>query len=411
MSIKRANTNSIQSVKIGQNKDATPPRTPRMEKSIAYNKANEGARLSDASWKAQEGKNPKGDIYLEFSNFEPGTSIELINLSANPDAQAKWEGKITLSTNGEDSLLPSGVDFDKTNPHSKRKEMLAGFHISEAQAESLNLQPGDRIAFRAIDESGNTSQTGHSEIDPNLWATDTVKEGNNFSVGNRVDLLKGNGGRAGFLARATADTRPPILSEQNISFATHAVSDEIADLAKNVYDLGGEITDSLERMGFDNFFVTKEALEGINSGDNKLTGETKKAVESALQNFDELESFMLNNGEIDKDGGFNIENLQFIAKAKGQPRVLLMGNKAAEPWSEVEITNVRSGEVRNIRSRGFGKMDAIIPGLQDGDTLVMKPKDQAGNDGQPVEIRYDSSAENGRAKPLNKMNIRFKDID
>lgn len=194
--------------------DVTPPATPKILRSMAFDRAAADASISTRSSNASgRSSGTRDPLYIELGNVELGTRIELINLSANPAANFDKNNTITLELTGR----------DVTN-------RVGAVYVTQEQMEKLGLQPGDMYMLRAVDRAGNASEAVQGELQPNEWTTGEVIEGGRLTGirGRSLSALDGEGVRKNLVAKAVNDTRPPLLLEDRVTLETN--SDNIVQM-------------------------------------------------------------------------------------------------------------------------------------------------------------------------------------
>jgi len=287
--------------------DKTPPPTPQVRQAIAFEHAADGARLVTTTG----GGNSAGrrdPAYFELGNVEAGTTIEMVNLSADPEASFE-KNKVALTVTGRDI-----------------KGQRAGIYLTKEQMDGINLKPGDMVQLRAVDPSGNPSESVTTELLANEWANgrNRVQErvDNSWvtSRGGSVNFLDGENQTKAKLLKSVQDNRPPLFKEASLRLDTES------------------------------------------SADGKTTG------------------------------------------------VRLRGERAIEPNSRVEIFNSRTGKLVTAQVGENQKLDVALPGLAEGDTLILSPFDNNGLAGKQEELTYSAKCAGGKAPKIGILAARLTGV-
>lgn len=187
-------------------KDNVPPPKPGIVRSMAFDKAADGARMRRVSSAGARSAGTRDPVYIELNNVELGTKIQMVNLSANPEGKFDKDSTIELELTGRDP-----------------KARTAAVYLNNSQMEKIGLKPGDMFQLRQVDNAGNASESVSGELQPNEWAArgQQVFENNSWAgAGAAVNALDGEGERKQIIAKAVNDGRPPMTLEKNISIET-----------------------------------------------------------------------------------------------------------------------------------------------------------------------------------------------
>lgn len=185
-------------VKGAQCKDTTPPPTPQVTTSLAFIRGSSEARFVRSSSSSRStGRDP---AYIELNNVEVGTTIQMINLSANPEAV--WDKKSNI------------VDMTLTGRDVQGRK--ASMYLTAEQMDKINLKPGDMLQLRAVDPQGNASGAVTTELEPDDWANRRVRDNGVDSLGSSINALDGENTRKNLIIKAVNDTRPPQVVENNL---------------------------------------------------------------------------------------------------------------------------------------------------------------------------------------------------
>lgn len=195
-------------------KDTTPPPTPQIAMAYAFERAAKDATFRRHPPAAPPRPARVDPVYLELNEIEPGTKLQLINLSKDPAATFK-DDAVELSYTGRSVFERTGAVY-----------------LTERKLKALDLRPGDAFALRAVDEAGNVSDAeARGLLDPDGWAYGLIDEPRkNGAVvttrGAPISALDGEDQRKEILAKAVADGRPPVVLDERITFkdGTHGAA-------------------------------------------------------------------------------------------------------------------------------------------------------------------------------------------
>lgn len=185
--------------------DKTPPPRPTINQSIAFDKAKDDATVFGGRTNTRSAGR-RDPAYIELGNVEVGTTFEIINLSANPNAEFKGKDVLRMAPTGRDT-----------------GSRTASIYMKQSQMEKMGIKPGDMYAIRAVDAHGNASEHAVGEFEPNDWASMRVQEttrGRSTIVdGNRFSMLDGEAQRKNVIAKSVNDARAPLILDKNITLA------------------------------------------------------------------------------------------------------------------------------------------------------------------------------------------------
>lgn len=119
---------------------------------------------------------PRDPAYIELGNWEPGTKFQIINKSNNP--QASFDNKDDVVT-----LDPTGRDIDNR---------IASVWMNQKEMDKINLDAGDSIWIRLIDDDGNASTPVKSRLQgAGYGQAGRIYENNTWQAASRMNLLDG----------------------------------------------------------------------------------------------------------------------------------------------------------------------------------------------------------------------------
>ncbi len=189
--------------------DRTAPPSPQVNVAIAYEVAPADAEFISGTTTTVNTGRGSDPIYIELSNVESGTAIEIINLSEHPDASfEKKHNVVAVPVAGED--LWNG---------------RVALRFDEKQMAELGLRAGHKMALRAVDEAGNGSDSVLVSVDWPNSNSDAVKHGrvvtqNAGTVrGARLNILGKSGTRMPATVVQIPDSTPPRFLRERVSLA------------------------------------------------------------------------------------------------------------------------------------------------------------------------------------------------
>lgn len=356
-------------------KDTTAPPTPQVSRAIAFERAADGAQFFASQPPSNRTTTYNRDpIYIEMNNVEVGTTLQFVNLSKNPEGKFS-DSAVSLELTGRDVRNRQGAVF-----------------LTAEQMQALDLQPGDMIQLRAVDEQGNASGSTTVELQPNEWRNGIVRETPNSSAGDtpgaQFSMLDGEGVRKNVTAKIVNDSRPPMVLEKNIRFVTW--TPELKTLAADLNKEWGALKAALNKD-----YVTADEIKGQLGNaalPETLRANLKKLVENP-QFFRDIEGAG-GNGHLDGITGpadFNAVAAQTVA---------LMMPQAMEPGTVVDVQNQRTGSSVQGTVDGNGALLVDLKDLADGDPVILYPRDNNNVQGKATELVYSSRCKEGKAPNL-----------
>lgn len=365
-------------------KDITPPPTPTIHRSLAFERGSERASIVSTNPVA-----PRGPIrdpaYLELHNVEPGTTIQMVNVSKRPDA----------SFDNKDDI----VELKLTGRDVQNRQ--ASIYLTEAQMDAIDLKAGDQYRLRVVDAAGNSSEVVSAELEPDDWGNRRVRDLNadgrwEVRRGTSERMLDGEGARKNVIIKAVNDGRAPLLLEDKLAFDHVHYSDEDRAVAKTLEDNVGAIKAAL---GKDTF--TRDEIKA-NAGNDALSPEVRAAFEKLATDPKMYERF---DKAITVDGVLGNADFHWVAKM--QSLVVLGAELAIEPHSRVRVQNARTGEVFEAQVGADQKLKVNIPNAMDGDTVLVTPFDNESHEGKTLEFRLSAGCDKGYAPKLDILGARL----
>lgn len=175
------------------------------------------------------GTPPRDPFLLSLANVEPGTTIEIINLSEKPDADWQSDKKAL------------GTTMLSTMP---QRRLLV--RMTDEEAAKMGIAPGDVIEVRQVDAAGNASEPVQLRL-PN---DDRVSQ-RSLQLPT-VDGYVGNApiehNRFITIERA-ADSRQVVVLAANMSLGVNAASGKPELSGKRCLEPGAEVLVRNERTG------------------------------------------------------------------------------------------------------------------------------------------------------------------
>lgn len=176
-------------------KDTTAPLPPTVRVAAASAKLFGPDAQFQPNWPSTPAAAPRDPAYFELGNWEPGTKVQILNKTNSPTS---------TFDNAKDvvTLEPTGRDIDNR---------IASVWMTQTQMDKIDLDAGDSIWIRLIDDDGNTSEP----VKTRLAGTGYGQQGNVLDEGawvpaSRMTLLDGESDwKANMVMRHIADQKPP----------------------------------------------------------------------------------------------------------------------------------------------------------------------------------------------------------
>lgn len=177
---------------------------PPPQPTIAVSIATEGLAKTPEHFQPTSPPNaprvPRPDpAYIEIHNWEPGTTFQLINKSANPKASFDNPGDII-------ALEPTGRDV---------QGRIASIWIDEEDMQKYKLESGHSYRIRAIDADGMVSPDSLGRLQGTSYQrgqAGQVYEKDRWLPATQIQLLDGENARASFVLKHMADLSAPDVS-------------------------------------------------------------------------------------------------------------------------------------------------------------------------------------------------------
>jgi hypothetical protein len=177
-------------------KDVTAPPTPSITFAIASSGLGGKNAVFVPSAPPRAAAAPRDPGYIEVANWEPGSSLQLLNRSANPTAS--WDNPADIIT-----LAPTGRNV---------KGRTASLWIPEAQMEKLSLASGHDFELRQIDLDGNASGAVKGRLQGEGYGErGFIREGKTNTPGARLGLLDGENVRKNLMLKYQRDNTAPVV--------------------------------------------------------------------------------------------------------------------------------------------------------------------------------------------------------
>lgn len=369
-----------------QPKDTTSPPTPTIHRSRAFERGT-----ADATVVAATGRAPTGAVrdpaYFELHNVEPGTKIQLVNISKRPDAS--FEDKEHIA-----ELALTGRDV--TNRQ-------AAFYLTEDQMNAIDLKPGDMYRLRAVDAAGNASEVVTNELESSDWGNQTIRDrnaDNRFERrrGTTESMLDGEATRKNIIIKTVNDGRPPLVLEDKLAFAHLRFNDHEQATAKVLVDQW----DAIKAVGGEGPWSSEQLAELAKNTD--LPADVQKALATVAEGslFSRLDRAVTE----DKLVGHH----DFAFAAAGNAVVQLAADLALEPRSRVVVQNSRTGATAEAQVGDDQKLRVNVPDAQEGDTVFVTPFDNNAHEGKRLEFLLSESCEKGYSPKLGLLDARLPGV-
>lgn len=372
--------------KVQKHCDVTPPPRPEITRSIAFDRGSPEARIVNSNAQASRPRAVRDPVYIELGNVEAGTTIEMINLSAKPDAAFDCESTLKLPLTGRDI-----------------KERQAAVYLNENQLNELGLKAGDMYKLRVVDKHGLASEAVVGELEPDDWANqrvqDVVDNARVTTRGSRITALDGEAVRKNFIAKAINDTRPPMMLDAKLALDTIVLSDSDK---KTLGTLAGAAAELKEKLGTNTLSESrlKQLVENTEiSDDVRAAGKKLLRDKKLFANVNRL-----------TDGNNVLTPAEMNQMTKHNRTVFLMADTAVEPRTNVEVFNTRTGETFETFVDDDQKLNVRLNNVENGDTLLVTPRDNEGVEGKAVELHYSDCAKDGRAQTHNILGARLSGV-
>jgi hypothetical protein len=361
--------------------DTTPPPAPTVIEARAFVRTSPLARVVERG-SAVLRRADAACVYLELGNVELGTSLQLLNLSARPDA--RWD----------DGQPPIALEVTGRDPRQRH----AALFVDEEACGRLDLRAGDVLQLRAVDRAGNASPAVTAQIVPAAWARQQLRDrqGQRWVEmrGDTLRALDGEAQRRDLPVAAVADARPPVLLPGRLRLVPCGrFSDDDRALARALLDASDRIAGAVGSTAW-----TAATLRRI-ANSSELPGAARSAAAALAMDPARLARFDGAWQQAPGEPSGVLGRLDLQAVLASHRGVRLQGEGAAEPRSTIEVQNQRSGRVWLIRVPDDRCLDYELDEVLDGDPLLLRPRDAQGQAGEAVELVHDASRPDGCASP------------
>lgn len=360
-------------------RDVSPPPTPQVQVSIAFERAAKDATFRPNPPPISPRAGGRDPVYLELNNVEVGTTIQMLNLSANPGAS--W------------SDAKAVVELPLTGRDIANRQASA--YLSAEQMDKLGLQPGHMIQLRAVDTANpaNVSPAVTTELMPNEWVNGQVQEKNGDAFvntpGAQFSMLDGEAKRVPVMAKSVFDVSEPLVTalQEKVSIVVDdRFSPEDKALGAALNSGWGALRNAL---GKDSFTAEELKAQSTNEG---YPENFRTALKTLLGNSALFARFDVARGGA-KDDQVSWQDVSAVANFTRT--VTLTANEALEPGAQVQVQNQRtnsttSGSVGDDRALSVPVNDAA-----DGDPLRITVRDNNNVAGAPFIITFRTDAKNG----------------
>lgn len=200
-------------------KDATAPQAPQVRVAAA------SAGLGAANAPFYPDHPPvapaaaRDPAYFELGNWEPGTKFQIINKTNNPTAS--FDSKADVVT-----LDPTGRDIESR---------IASVWMTQKEMDQINLDAGDSVWIRLIDDDGNASAPVKTRLQgAGYGQPGRVQEGNTLLPASRMQLLDGEGDwKQNMILKHIADQKAPEVKQFEAKLRLDTAEDGTVTLSGN----------------------------------------------------------------------------------------------------------------------------------------------------------------------------------
>lgn len=366
-------------------RDVSPPPTPEVRVSIAFERAAKDATFQVNSPPARPSTNvPVRDpVYVELHNVEVGTTIQVLNLSENPGAD--WSDPKAII-----ELPISGRDV-------ANRQVSA--YLTAEQMEKLQLKPGHMLQLRAVDTANpaNVSGVVTTELQANEWQNGRVQERVNDAwvqtPGAQFQMLDGESRRVGVTAKSVFDTAEPktnVLLERMSLVVDERFSPDDKALALELNQHWNALKTAL---GKDTFSKDELAAQVENQGYPELLRKALKTLVSNEALFAKVDA--ANTGT--PDGLVGPQDLRTIANFNRT--ITLRADASLEPGARVRVQNQRTNAITEAVVGQDRRLSVPVNDAADGDPLRVTVTDDNGVAGQPLLVTFDTDSKTGVGAP------------
>lgn len=366
-------------------RDTTPPPTPTIHRSRAFERGSDRATVVNSNPTPISGRRPD-PAYFELHNVEPGTTVQLVNISKKPDA----------SFDNKDDI----VEMKLTGRDVQNRQ--AAFYLTEDQLNAIDLKGGDIYRLRVVDAAGNASESVLNELEPDDWGNQRIRDltpdNSRWEIrnGTTESMLDGESARKNVIVKTINDGRPPLLLEDKLAFDHVHYTDDDRAVAKTLEAAADAIKAALGKDVFN-----KDEVKA-NASNDALSPEVRAAFEKLSK---DPEMYARFDRAITVDGHLGTADFHWVAKLN--TLVVLEAELALEPRSRVRLQNTRTGETFDANVGDDQRLKLHVPNAVDGDTLLVTPFDNENHEGKSLEFRLASSCDKGYAPKLDILGARL----
>jgi hypothetical protein len=381
------NINGVDKANLTKIRDNAKPPTPQVQVSIAFERAAPDATFTaNQPPPARTFVSPRVDpAYIQFGNVEAGTKIQMLNLSAKPNAS--W-------SNPQDVVELHLTGRDVANRQ-------ASAYLKHEDMERLDLKAGHQVQFRAVDEAGNASDVATTQVQATGWQNGRVREreGDRFveNQGAQFNMLDGDEGRQiPVTVKTVIDTSAPIAVKDNVSIRTdERFLPADVQLAAELNNQWG----NLQRLAGNKASFNHEDFTQL-SQQTSLPESTRRAL-TDIANSPELFKKIdvaAQGGDLSKADGI-IAQVDVSTVASWRRNVTMHFSEALEPRATVNIQNQRTGAQVSGTMPDTRQLDVALPDPQNGDPLYITFTDANGVPGKPFMVTYNADTQSGVGPP------------
>lgn len=377
--VDKANLNKI--------RDNAKPPTPGVQVSIAFERAQPDATFTQNQPPPARTSVPArvDPAYVQFTNVEAGTKIQMLNLSSKPNAS--WDNPADI------------IEIKLTGRDVANRQ--ASVYLRHEDMEQMDLKAGHQVQFRAVDEAGNASDVVTTQVAPQGWQTGRVREreGDRFveNQGAQYNMLDGEEGRQiPVTVKTVIDTSAPIAVKDNVSIRTdERFKPADQALANELYQQFGNFTrfsNNKPNLSLEDFNLLKD--------NTNLPEQTRRAITDLINNpelFKKMDVAAAGGDQKQADGLIGQQDA--YAVVNWRRNVTMHFSEALEPRATVTIQNQRTGQTASGSMPDTRKLDVALPDPQNGDPLYISFTDANGVPGKPFMVTYNQDSSTGVGPP------------
>lgn len=395
-----ANATQGKVVDTCKSEDTTPAPTPQLRRAIAFDIAKDGSTVVPNPPPPSNPPIPRRDpVLIELGNIELNAKLQFISLSDDPAA---------TFDSGKVYELPI-TGYDENN-------RIATITLNADMMKEKGIDPGERLVLRQLDSNGNASDGIFVHLDPRGWANQQINQpdghgGQQTVRGAQIQYQVGLHGVEGanqlgadpakiaqtrtLLGVEVRDTSAPRIVEKNVKVLTTEWTKQEKEIASHLVN-GPGVWQTIQ-----NTFGQSLKMDHINQAlaspsSYNLDAKTFSFFQALKDNPEMFKRFDgAANGPSTVDGVIGLVDLQEIAN--NTRTTFVSFDMAVEPGARGTIRNNRTGNQVSFQLADNQRTLAVkVPGLENGDKLVIEYRDANGNAGKPLDFEYSAKAKDGK---------------